>query len=69
MGKALIILSVIFLVSSCTYRHYLIPDDVWNESLKVTGVAAVLKRLNNSVNLIRGNKTYDVTVTEIEPRK
>jgi ABC-type lipoprotein release transport system permease subunit len=46
-----------------------IPDDVRKEDLKVPGVAAVLKRLNIPGNLVRGHKTYDVTVTEMEPRE
>lgn len=46
-----------------------IPDNVRKETMKVTGVAAVLKRLNIPGNLVRGNKTCDITVTEMEPRE
>lgn len=44
-----------------------IPDDTPKNKLVVPGVAAVLKRLNISGNLVHGNKTREVNITEIEP--
>ena len=44
-----------------------IPDDTPKNKLAVPGVAAVLKRVNISGNLVNGNKTQDVMLTEIEP--
>ncbi len=46
-----------------------IPDDIRKEALAVPGVAAVLKRLNIPGNLVKGNKTHEVIVTEMEPRE
>jgi len=46
-----------------------IPYETTQNKLMVPGVAAVLKRFNISGNLVKGNKTHEVTISEIEPDK
>jgi ABC-type lipoprotein release transport system permease subunit len=46
-----------------------IPDNIRKDTLAVPGVSAVLKRLIIPGNLVKDNKTHEITATEMDPRE